>query len=87
MFSVNIKLLSHMKQNSITNLVFIKFTIFVRGGHRDYSPRAPKKNLAPPLNTLRSKEKKRLIVAVRFQSVNISNTHSCIVTSRIDSIT
>ena len=45
------------------------------------------KNLAPPLNTLRSKEKKRLIVAVRFQSVNISNTHSCIVTSRIDSIT
>jgi hypothetical protein len=40
--STNFKLFSQIKGNSINNCDFLKPIIYVRGGHWNYSPRAPK---------------------------------------------
>ena len=57
--------------------------MITRPGHQ-------KKKKKPSSSTehakVKRKKKKRLIVVVRFQSVNISNTHRRIVTSIIGSI-
>jgi len=78
--------LSHIKQNSIINLVFIKFTISFGGGNRDYSPRAPK---IPSFSTENSKfkRKKKVNSGGYVSELNIASTHRRIVTSRIGSIT
>jgi hypothetical protein len=46
LLSATVRLLSQMTGNSI-----FKFIIYVRGGHCDYSSRAPKEDIATPLTT------------------------------------
>jgi hypothetical protein len=46
----NFKLLSQIEGKSVNNFYFLKFVIYVRGGHCDYSPRAQKKRNATPLS-------------------------------------
>ena len=75
-FSTNFKLLSLMKGNSILVIV-LKFTILVMGGHRNYSPWAPKYLVMPLLSSLTEREGS-FEVAVPRDSVSF-HCYNCMV--------